>query len=441
VVLDRSSGATMRDFEVVGEEGRMGELADSLGIEILRTLGRGRAIGAMRQATIGARSLSALKAFLRGEQFYRGGHWDSALAHYDQAVAQDPDFALALRRMAQVVDWNPPTRRSYRPAAEYLGRAVALNRGLAPRDSLLLLAESFKLAADVAADPDALVRNLYGTIEVLEEAARRHPGDPDVWFELGEVRFHWAPLVGMPPGHALAALDRAIALDPGFSPAYEHTVELALQVGSARAAEYARTGGALASGYQASHLRLAALVLDSGASAQTVARALSAASAEALVRIGNDHLAWATDSGEATVVVLRELLRGGHEVEPGAFPMLTDPLLHARQVGWALAFRGRVRAAAGLGTASHVKGFGRTVDPFLELALFGAVPDSLARRVFNGALAPDANWGWLPDPTPPRHLSEAATSTPRRPPTSRSPAAIPCAPPSSCRRFPTRSAS
>jgi serine/threonine-protein kinase len=48
---------------------------------------------------MGSRSLPALKAFLQGEQFYRRGLWNSALARYDQAVAADSTFALPLSRM------------------------------------------------------------------------------------------------------------------------------------------------------------------------------------------------------------------------------------------------------------------------------------------------------------------------------------------------------
>jgi hypothetical protein len=35
----------------------------------------------------------------------------------------------------------------------------------------------------------------------------------------------------MPPGEVLASFDRAIALDSGFAPAFEHVIGLALQAG------------------------------------------------------------------------------------------------------------------------------------------------------------------------------------------------------------------
>ena len=51
------------------------------------------------RTSIGSKSLPALKAFLQGEQFYRRGQWDSALTRYDQAIAADSTFALALAQM------------------------------------------------------------------------------------------------------------------------------------------------------------------------------------------------------------------------------------------------------------------------------------------------------------------------------------------------------
>ena len=97
-VLDLARNRMASDLEVKGDAADIGDLADSLGVRILQVLGRDRPIGAVRQVSIGSRSLPALKAFLQGEQFYRRGLWDSALVYYDQATAQDSTFGLAYRR-------------------------------------------------------------------------------------------------------------------------------------------------------------------------------------------------------------------------------------------------------------------------------------------------------------------------------------------------------
>ncbi len=99
-VLDVARRSAEADLEVRGDTAAIGDLADSLGVRILQVLGRDRPIGAVRQVSIGSRSLPALKAFLYGEQFYRRGLWDSALVYYDQAIAQDSTFALAYRHMS-----------------------------------------------------------------------------------------------------------------------------------------------------------------------------------------------------------------------------------------------------------------------------------------------------------------------------------------------------
>jgi len=157
-VLDLGRKRVEPDLEVKGDTADMGDLADSLGVRILQVLGRDRPIGSVRRVSIGARSLPALKAFLSGEQFYRRGRWDSALVYYDQATTQDSMFALAFRRMNLVLSWYPPSSTAYRPMEEYKRRAVSLNRGLSPKDSMLIAADSLWAAADEATDPADLIR-------------------------------------------------------------------------------------------------------------------------------------------------------------------------------------------------------------------------------------------------------------------------------------------
>ncbi|HEX6104064.1 MAG TPA: serine/threonine-protein kinase, partial [Gemmatimonadales bacterium] len=208
-LLDRARGEQGPDLEVVGEERRVGELADSLAVLILRSLGADRPIGSVRRVSIGSRSLPALKAFLAGEQRYRRGDWDSALVQYGRAVAADSTFGLALRRMGYVIGWGPATSGDYLGAATYLERSVLFGRGLSRRESLLFTAESLSVALAAAADPDSLIRHAFAAVAALEEAARRSPDDPEVWYHLGEVLTHWSPPLGGRPAAALDAFERA----------------------------------------------------------------------------------------------------------------------------------------------------------------------------------------------------------------------------------------
>ncbi len=186
-------------------------------------------MGAVRLAPLGSRSLPALKAFLRGEQYSRRSLWDSALVQYDQTLALDSTFALAHRRMSWVLGWNSAGSARYRPGEEYLRWAVTLNHGLAPRDSLLLVVDSLGLLGLHIDSPTYFdsKRRLSAT---LAEAQRRYPGDPEIWYSVGEGLYHFQNPDEATEVETLDAFDRAIALDSAFAPAYFHTPGLAIAI-------------------------------------------------------------------------------------------------------------------------------------------------------------------------------------------------------------------
>ena len=141
----RADDRPLAEIELRDAADRMDRLADSLTVRLLRELGRTRRIEVFRTTAMGSTSLPALKAFLRGEQWFRRAAWDSALASYDQAIALDSTFPLAL--------WRSGTGPGVAALGLRLGlggaalRAGALNHGLAPRDSLLLTADSLSASA------------------------------------------------------------------------------------------------------------------------------------------------------------------------------------------------------------------------------------------------------------------------------------------------------
>src|SRR5437667_6088915 len=223
-VFDVGSGTGLADLELHGTAARMDRLSDSLTVGVLRELGRTRPIGAVRLASLGSTSLPAIKAFLRGEQFYRRAVWDSALVYARRAVAIDSNFTLALRRIPLVLWWSI----SDTSWTTYELRAGALNHGLAPRESLLVAADSLWGALDQGeASEWPLMRHLVRT---LEEALRRYPDDPEVWYLWAEMAYqHYSPLQ-IPVQKNLEAYQRAIELDSAFGPAYEHAVDLAIRM-------------------------------------------------------------------------------------------------------------------------------------------------------------------------------------------------------------------
>ena len=408
-VLDAVSGTGQREVEVSGESARIGELADSLGIRILQALGRSRAIGSVRQVSMGSRSLPALKAFLQGEQFYRRGLWDSALARYDQAIAADSTFALALGRMKNVLTWYPLTAGAYLPGEEYARRSTLYNHGLSPRESLLIVADSFRLAIGAATDPDAYVGFLFRWLGAHEEAVRRYPGDPEAWYFLGELRMHLPLPIGTPPGTTFETFSRSIALDSGFAPAYDHMVDLAIRLGrpelarrsaAAYLALYPDAGSAWAH-------RLALLALDPTQSGTAdTAWLVDSASVSDIWRAAIYILAFFTDSAETQVRLLRKM-SDPHRRVGGDAGWVLDSLMWPQYVAGALAYRGHLREAyqtnRRLLLDPAASKWSLVMDPFLDLALLGIVPDSIAGRVFARALEPTAPWDseswWTP-----RHL-------------------------------------
>jgi DNA-binding SARP family transcriptional activator len=407
-LLDRGGGTGKTDIEVSGKADRIGELADSLGIQALRVLSPGRAIGLARGTSIASKSLPALKAFLQGEQFWRRGLWDSALTRYDQAIAADSTFALALVRMALVLGWRPPTAGAYRPRDEYMLRAALHNHGLSPRDSLLIVADSFRLAAEEMTEPEAYVRRKLQSVPAVEEAVRRYPEDPMAWYELGEWRMHEPWPIGVPPAVSLEAFSRAIALDPGFGPAYEHLLALFLDLGRPdEARRSAATYLALDSTARyRSEIRLAALLLDSSAIARAEAeRMLDTASVFTVWGAAvNQHLEGWPDTAETAIRLLRRLGEPGRGAGISA-PWVLDSVMWPQYLAHALASRGHLREAYVVNerllrqpSASEWSDF---MTPLVDLSLLGVVPDSLARATFGPSLEPAADWG--PFYTP-RHL-------------------------------------
>ena len=404
-VLDRAGGMGKTDIEVSGEAARIGELADSLGVRALRVLSSGRAIGSVRGTSIGSKSLPALKAFLQGEQFYRRGLWDSALTRYDQAIRADSTFALALMQMAMVLGWNPPTTGAYRPREEYLRRATLHNHGLPPRDSLYIVADSFDLAAAEVTDPEAFVHLKFRAVSAAEEAVRRYPEDPASWYALGEWRMNHEPWpIAGPPAVSLEAFTRAIALDPGFAPGYEHMLSLLLSLGRPEEArKYAATYLAL---YPDSPLRsstrLAAMLLDPspGGSAEAE-QILDTASVFTVWLAAMEFASW-PDTSETAIRLLGRLGEPGRGAGGGVVPWVLDSIMWPQYLANALAFRGHLRKAFAVDerllrqpSASPWSDF---LSPILDLSLLGIVPDSLARATFGRSLEAAADWGtfWTP---------------------------------------------
>ncbi|HET9293110.1 MAG TPA: hypothetical protein VFO06_02385, partial [Gemmatimonadales bacterium] len=338
VVEDRLLGEVDR----ADERNRLDRLQDSAGVDVLRLLGRVPTGGTVLYGSLRTRSIAALKEFLRGEQHYRRSRWDSALAHYGLAARLDTSFALANRRMFQVLGWDPPSAARFDRGHVYLHRAVAANRGLSLKDSLLIQVDSMA-AAESGQTFGAEYRYFFATLDTL---ARRFPDDPEVWQVIGEERFHF----GIPPeGGWQAALDaflKAVELDSALSPAYVHTVELAIRLGDERLARrLARAYLTLApTDGSVDAIRLASRLLDARTSPAERRRLIESAATVPVLQASLilDH--W-PDSAESAVALARTLALSATHRDEGAPAYVRDPSARALLLASQLALRGHLSAA------------------------------------------------------------------------------------------------
>src|SRR5216110_2501686 len=391
-ILDAASGNVVAQVERRDLTARMDRLADSLTVALLRELGQTRPIAAVRLSSFGSTNLSALREFLHGEHFFRGLALDSALAHYRRAVGADTTFAPALRRIYQVMWWQGHQDSVW---VTYAFRAAALNHHLAPRESLLVTIDSLAAAINGAhwqrATGTAVWNEGQRLYRTLEEATRRYPEDPEIWYNLGEARYHF----GFGPGGSATqrqireAMDRAIALDSGFAPAIvSHTIECALRSQDVAAAQR-YTRAYLALGRAADFFPVVAYIEDQLEADRSAARQgdsiLAAMSGEQLLNTWFTLSGW-PDTAEVGVSVARRL------TEPRGVPIAGgDSSLAAVQLAYTLSYRGHLREALLAGGSQR--------PPWLvvEAALVGTIRPDSAGSEFARWLRDGANWFGLDD--------------------------------------------
>jgi len=308
--------------------------------------------------------------------------------------------------MNRVLSWHPPTAGAYLPREEYSRRSTLYNHGLSPRESLLIVSDSFGVAAAGSTGPNAYADN-FRSLAAVEEAVRRYPGDPEAWYVLGETRMHMLLPIGTPPATTFETFSRAIALDSGFAPAYEHMADLAIRLGRPEVAR--RFAAAYVSLYPypgtTSHVRLALLALDpTQPGAVDTARLVDSASVNDLWHAAMEILAFTTDSAETRVRLLRKL-GDPHRRAGTDAGWLIDSLMWSQYLAGALAYRGHLREAyqtnRRLLLDPAASEWSLAYSPFLDLALLGVIPDSLLGPIFARALEPTAPWG---SGFTPRHL-------------------------------------
>lgn len=371
-LLDAHSRTVLGEIELRDRDADIDQIVDSLTIAILRQLGQANAIQVLHLASVGTHSLPALKAFLQGEQYFRRASWDSGLVAYREAIAADSMFALPWRRIGLVVGWSQSAGDS--ASVQALRRASSLNHGLAPRDSFLVLSDSLS-AALFAPSPHTpiatLTRRLFTTVQA---GLARYPEDAELWYALGDARYHFGGTPQISAESSLAAFRRAIAFDSTFAPSFIHPVELALRSQDAvEARTYIRDYLALhTADRHAAAFALLEGLLQPDTRAATLARMRGDTVPIANLLIVMANIGGFLDSAETTVAVAQTLkLRAARDSLPWSAPAQLH--FYDFVIASALASRGHLRAAyAAIDSAP---------DALLaELASFpGIVPGSVAR--------------------------------------------------------------
>ena len=416
--LDARTGVTLGTrVDVRDDTANTDRAMESLSVALLNELARVLSIRTVPRVSRGIRPLPLLRAYLQGEYFMRRLLWDSVATYERQALALDSTFAPANWRLCEAIGWM-----GGQGGAEFCLRAERYNHGTGA-DSLLVLAGALEILTDHAiGNSDSMFALNLREFEALEDAARRFPNDPEVWFALGEKRYHYGWTRGVPPEAALNAFDHAVRLDSAFAPAYYHLVELGLElkgVDSARRyadAFVALGGGAPESDEQALGTRLAAAILDADASAaRSPKRPLDTLTADAVSGCCGQLARWA-DSSETAVRVARLSATALAGTSQWAHGIDLSGLITA------LALRGHLKESARV-LADHrplLSRWGFTAPHFFDLAVMGAVPRDTASAVARRLLAGDdgyralAWWGAQRDTNALRSLRAWADRTSRK---------------------------
>jgi serine/threonine-protein kinase len=199
----QSPGAGSASFiTVAGSADRIFDLVDDLTSKLLAELQTGHGARLSRLAATTTDSLPALKAYLTGERAMRRARYEEAIEAFEQAVAHDPEFALAWYRLAFFVAW--PTMPQPVSPRDVVERALQHRQRLSERDRRLLEALSASLSG-----------RARRAERIYQEIVAVHPDDVEAWLGLGQTLSFHNQQRGRLITESRGAFERVLALDPG----------------------------------------------------------------------------------------------------------------------------------------------------------------------------------------------------------------------------------
>ena len=165
-------------------------------------------------------SLEALRAYLKGQAAYRRGSYREATQHFDRALQIDSAFALAALTMVTAAGWCCGEEYNKGLRLAWAGREA-----LSPRDRALLLAS--------AGPRHPAQSSAVEHLRAWEEAVDVAPDRPEAWYGLGDLLFHWGPVLALSESRerSAEAFRRALRYDSTFAGPLEHLIEYAARSG------------------------------------------------------------------------------------------------------------------------------------------------------------------------------------------------------------------
>jgi serine/threonine-protein kinase len=335
-------------------------LVDDLAVGTIRSLlqNTGREGGGdLTAETLTTESLPALREFLEAARHYRRGEFAEAVQGFERAVAQDSTFAIALVRLSEAYGWLEDANSE--KMREYGEKAMAHADRLPPRYRFMIVAW------------DALNRGSAEGLPIVRQAVQKYPEDPEAWFLLAETLIHLPDATFAADEEILHAIERSVALDPGFAPYLVHLADMAVTRGDRAAAEeaLARYESKAGNDRAVAHIKLAVpLLLGDSAEAEatlTVARAAPPRDVDLLL---GTYTGW-TDRFDRL-----ELL------DPVCAEV--SGLSRTADIVWKRVSQGALRSAADLAGQGQMSPFGLGVYFGHQFGLWGVAPrDDLASQL------------------------------------------------------------
>jgi tRNA A-37 threonylcarbamoyl transferase component Bud32/TolB-like protein/tetratricopeptide (TPR) repeat protein len=226
-LYDVDSLAALAHASVTGRADDVARLTDAVTLALLRQVWQHGEPPAPDLAAITTRSVPALRAYLEGEQALARAEFDVAVNAFERAFAADSTFWFAY--------WRSLYPRSYEGStadSATVARLIA-HRHEFPTPDRLIIEATF------------LAPTLSAQLATWRDVTRRFPNYWPAWYDYGNCLVHLTPYLGTTLDDSRAALERTVALNPRFAPAWEHLSWTVTSQGDT--AEVARTVRALAS--------------------------------------------------------------------------------------------------------------------------------------------------------------------------------------------------